>query len=589
MDIAFDLTDLEKIRQSIDLFSAVFPLSPDIWLRYLKVETGVAQSNDEIRRLIKQYRRALNDYYSIDVALELAALAKQCDDEEANEIWEILIPAYGYEFTKGRQIWAAWREDFIKREPESPEKFKKIAKKFKEELLLPLSHMQTSYHEFREFLESNTEKLPNYDKSSTEAEFKTTKQILQKVLPFEVKLGKLESKMHHERVETFLRYIAECAEDLEEEYIQVLYERMITACCLNESVWKEYLKYIHSRSKDWTPVESNKSPIFQQTAIDIINRGLRNCTWSASLYIEKMRIFEMKKSPREDIQKILEEAVAVQYNSPEPIVRIWIEYLSYLVRIADFEDEKQVEVLRSNFNLGWTTLGWQYGNLADTECEILKFWGRVEYTKFKDENQGRQLWNTVMESSDNCLKTPLWLEFAQLEHQHRNADAARLVFKRAMKVSELNDLHSMASNWIRFERCFGSLDHLKFCQEVCEKALTVHRKKSNNLKRKQEVVKKDIKRKAEDDSHPTPVKKAKESTTVDKEEFQKLSITKAKTEEAENGADKEIDVSKDNVRVFLSNLDFTVTEDDLRDNFPEIHIKSFNMITTGKGKSRGFG
>lgn len=580
---------MEKIRQSIELFSSVFPLSPDIWLRYLKVESTVAQSNDEIRKLIKLYRRALDDYYSIDVALELATLAKQCDDEEAKKIWEILIPAYGYEFTKGRQIWAAWREDFIKREPESPEKFKKIAKKFKEELLLPLSHMQTTYHEFREFLESNNEKLPNFDKSSTEVEFKTTKQILQKVLPFEQKLAKLESKMHQERVDTFLNYISQCAEDLEEEYIQVLYERMITACCLNESVWKEYLKYIHSRSKDWTPTESNKSSIFRQTEMDVINRGLRNCSWSASLYIEKMRIFESKKAPREDVQKILEEACAVQYNSPDPIVRIWIEYLSYLVRIADFSDEKQVEILRSNFNLGWTTLGWQYGNLADSECEILKFWGRIEYTKFKDENQGRQLWNTVMESSDNCLKTSLWLEFANLEHQYRNADAARLIYKRAMKVSDLNDLPSMTSNWIRFERCYGSLEHLKFCQEICEKALVAYRKKSNSLKRKQEITKKDIKRKHDEDTAPMPIKKAKESTTVDKDEFQKLSITKPKVEEKSENGDKEIDVSKDNVRVFLSNLDFTVTQEDLIENFPEIHIKNFNMITSGKGKSRGFG
>lgn len=585
------MTDLEKIRQSIQLFSSAFPLSPDIWLRYLKVETSVAQSKDELQKLIKIFKKALEDYFSIDVALEMASLAKLCDDEDAKEIWETLIPAYGYEFTKGRLMWAAWRADFIRREPESPEKYKKIAKKFKEELLLPLSHMQTSYQEFREFLDTHNDKLPNFDRTSTEVEFKTTKQILQKVLPFESKLAKLESKMHHERVDTFLKYIAQCADDLEEEYIQILYERMITACCLNETVWKEYLNYITHRSTrtTWSPAESNTSHIFLQTDLDIINRGLKNCTWSAALCVEKMRIYESKKSSRAEIQKILEDAIAIKYNSAEPIVKIWIEYLSYLVRVTDFSDEKHVEILRKNFDSSWENLGRLYGSAADTECEILRFWGTVEYTKLKDANQGRQLWNTVMESSDNYLKSALWLEFANLEHQYRNPDAARLIFKRAMKVQDLNDLPSVSSSWIRFERCYGTLEHLKYCQDVCEKALSYHRKRSQNLKRKEKDTKKDIKRKADDEEQPNPqpTKKSKESVTVDKAEFQKLSITKPKvTEESGNG---DIDTSKDNRRVFLSNLDFTVTEDDLREHFPEISIKSFNMITSGKGKSRGFG
>ena len=574
---------MDKIRTSIELFAQVFPVSPEIWLRYLKAESVVAQSEEEIEKLQTLFQRALNDYYSIDVALEYACLASRCSDLKAQQIWDELLPAYGYEFTKGRLVWAAWRDDYMRREPDSPEKFKRILKRFKEELLLPLSQMQLTYTEFREFVEKHEKEIPNFDRSSIETEFKDTKKILQKVLPFEQKLVKLESKSHQERVEIFKNYINECADDLEEEYVQVLYERMITACCLNENVWKEYLSYIQNRSKDWSPVDSNKSSIFRQTEIDIVNRGLRNCNWSADLYIEKMRIFESNKESRQEIQKILEIACAIQYNNAEPIVKVWLEYLSYLVRVTNFSDDKEKEILRSNFNLAWNTLGWQYGNLADCDCEILKFWGRVEYTKLEDGNQGKQLWNTVMESNENYAKTGLWIEFAQLEQQHRGFEAARLIFKRALKTPDLNDLSTMASAWIRFERCHGTLAHLRYCQDTCEKMLHHHRKKSFGGKRKPDG-KKDGKRKA-DDEGPQKSKKAKEATSLNKEEFQKLAISKSK-EEVEK---PEIDPSKDSVRVFFSNLDYNVTTEDLKEGFPEINIVSFNVITTGKGKSRGFG
>lgn len=569
----------------MELFAQVFPVSPEIWLRYIKVEALIAQSEPEIEKLQVLFQRALNDYYSIDIAMEFACLASRCSDAKSKEIWEVLLPAYGYEFTKGRLVWAAWRDDFMRREPDSPEKIKRVVKRFKEELLLPLSQMQLTYTEFRDFLETHKDSLPNFDRSSIEEEVKTSKKILQQVLPFEQKLAKLDDKLHKERVEIFKNYIFDLADDLEEEYVQVLYERMITACCLNESVWKEYLAYIQNRTKDWSPVESNKSVIFRQNAMDVVTRGLRNCSWSADLYVEKIKILEMSKKPRQEIQKVLEEACAIQYNSAEPIVKIWIEYLSYLARVTNFSDDAEKEILRKNFNLAWDTLGRQFGNLADCDCEILKFWGRLEYTKFGDGNEGRRLWNTVIESSDNYMKIGLWLEFAQLELQYRGTEGARLIFKRALKVHELNDLPVMVSAWIRFERCNGSLEHLRYCQETCDKMTSQLRKKFHSKKTNSKPeVKKDGKRKAEDDHNPQHNKKAKEATNVKKEDFQKLSISKPVKEG--NG---EVDPSKDNVRVFFSNLGYNVTTEELKEGFPEITIINFNVITTGSGKSRGFG
>ncbi|KAL7020121.1 hypothetical protein ACKWTF_011379 [Chironomus riparius] len=585
LDIAHDLNDLDKIRQSIELFSKEFPLSPELWMKYLKTEVIIAQTEEEIDNLIKVFKKALDDYYSVDIALEYASLTSRCSDKQAKEIWDDLIPVFGYDYWKGRLIWKAWRDDYMKRETDQIEMIRKIVKKFKEELLLPLHEMQLTYVEFREFLEKYGDQLQKpFDREAFEVEVKDTKKILQKVKPFESKLSKLDTKAHYERVETFKNYVDECSE-LEEEYVQVLYERMITACCLNETVWKAYIEYIQNRASDWAPLESNKSKIFLQTDLDIVNRGLRNCNWSADLYIEKIRILETKKETKEKVQLVLEEATQVQYKSPDPLVKVWIEYLTYLVRSTNFNEEKETEILRNNFNLAWNSLGWQFGNLADCDCEILKFWGRIEYSKLNDHNQGKQLWNTVMESNDNYLKTALWIEYAKLEHQYKGTDAARWICKRALKVHDLNDVPSMASFWLRFERCHGTLESLKACQSICEKVLKQHNRKFGSNKRKSDNFSKEkdkepneYKRKLPEDENPQHKKKFKEDTKE----------AAPKYREQEKAEEMEIDTTKDHVRVFLSNLDITVTLKDLQDTFPEINVVNFNMIAKGKGKT-GFG
>jgi squamous cell carcinoma antigen recognized by T-cells 3 len=184
-----------------------------------------------------------------------------------------------------------------------------------------------------------------------------------------------------------------------------------------------------------------------------------------------------------------------------------------------------------------------------------------------------------METNENYIKTGLWLEFAQLELQHRGTEGARLIFKHALSIYELNDLPTIVSAWIRFERCNGTLEHVKHCQEICDRAMYQMRKKFHGAKHKADVpIKKDGKRKAEDDHNPHQHKKAKET----KEDFQQLLISKPLKEE--NG---EIDPLKDNVRAFFSNLDYNITTEDLREGFPEITIVNFNVITTGTGKRRG--
>lgn len=515
----------------------------------------------------------------MDIAKEYTNLAIR--SKNSKEIWEEILPAYGYDYYQGGLIFEAWREDYKSKEPDSAEKFKKIVKKYKEELLLPLENTKKTYVEFRTFVDDHKEL--GIDLTAIESEYKQTRKILDKVAEFEKNILKLDPKYHQERVELyqkyvsaylilkicfnikFFRYIEKCGDDLDEENIQILYERMVASCCLSTTAWKDYLNYLQTRSKDWEPTSTNKSPIFQQTALVLIDRALRNCSWSDDMYIEKMRIFEKQKKAFTEIQDVLEAACLVSYKTAVPIVNIWLEYLSILSRATNYNDENSAELLRKNFNLAWNSLGKQWGDLADANCEILQFWGKLEYGLLKDPSKGKQLWNSVMESGDNYTRTGLWVEFAYLEKQ-KNIDGARHIFKRAMSQNDLNDPTSLIFCWTQYERVHGNADQLKYCQEFCKKSLKYNRNfnaKSSNRRKDYPAAKDDSKKRKISDSEPVKNKKVKEHAVVSKDDFQKLSISPVSSSTQEREV-VEIDKTKDNVRVFFSNLGYEVTEEDLQ-------------------------
>lgn len=187
-----------------------------------------------------------------------------------------------------------------------------------------------------------------------------------------------------------------------------------------------YIKYVQSHDgyRPSHPGSTELPSLFSQTDWDIVNRAIRNCTWSPEIYVEKMRIAERMELSREELQTIAEFALAAGFETPEPLVSIWLEYLSYLRRNTDFNSEKEIGILRATFELAWDTLGKQYGELADCDCEILQMWGRLEYGPLNDFGKAKELWTTIMNSGNNSYKSGLWIEFSHLEMK-RGVDGAR--------------------------------------------------------------------------------------------------------------------------------------------------------------------
>lgn len=142
----------------------------------------------------------------------------------------------------------------------------------------------------------------------------------------------------------------------------------------------------------------------RQKPKEIAQRAINNLRWDPEIWIESMRIAERAEDTTPaDMKNILELAMEVSYQTPEPIVAIWMEYFGYLRRqfektLIDSPDEAAMagEKMSDTFDYAWKALGLHWGVLADCDCEILQFWGRIEYDLLRNPAKGKQLWSTVM-------------------------------------------------------------------------------------------------------------------------------------------------------------------------------------------------
>uniref|UniRef100_A0A182T4X0 RRM domain-containing protein n=1 Tax=Anopheles maculatus TaxID=74869 RepID=A0A182T4X0_9DIPT len=642
LEVAHQMNDLEKIRQSAEIFSAMYPLSPEIWLRWLKIESSLATTDEQVEQVEKLFQRALNDYYSAEVALEFAELAMKTSSKEvAERIWKTLIPTYGLHAVKGRSIFEAYREDTLTKNGDSPASFNRLARIYEQELKIPLRNMEDSYIEYKLLCEKYKDVITDLDEEKFERRYKQAKEALQRMLPHETALAALEPHCHQERADLYRKYIADCQSVLDDDEVQILYERMVTECCLDGTVWHDYVRYLHRCPPD--PEENPVSPVFRQTEIDLVNRALRNCTWSAELYVEKMRIVERQAKPtsKMTILKIMEDVASAGLQTPEASVKVWLEYLTYLRRVTDFKSEKERDILRANFDLAWNQLGRTWGVLADPQCKILQFWGRLEYEALGEPSKGRDLWYSVMDSADNSTRVGLWIEFIELEAK-RGPDAVRKLYRKSITCAGLDDPETLAAAWLRFERCNGTLDQLISCQELCN--ATIEKYYSTLAKNGPSTNRAGKAKRAETggtsaNKEPKPVttttaagkrqasaideaagdvsgkKKMKRtheagSDTADErqEEFKTPAIPALANSSKNHDNSKLVEAAKhpkapdddsteteyiakgdQNRQVFISNLSFEVTEADIREIFPELTIESIELIASSSGKSRGFG
>lgn len=186
-------------------------------------------------------------------------------------------------------------------------------------------------------------------------------------------------------------------------------------------------------------------------------------------------------------------------------------------------------------------------------------------------------------------------------------------------MAAVKDLpEEIADSWMDFERDEGTLEHMEVCEgrtrEKLERVADERRKAEKEVSAKSEPPKKASKRKS-DDAGKWKALSCSQSKIVRSEktrERQKPRVDteggksnnnetesrskvlspppgfKAATEGKSVDADNQKDMDND-VTIFVSNLDYTATEEEVRDGLkPAGSIKLFKMIKDYKGRSKGY-
>lgn len=108
---------------------------------------------------------------------------------------------------------------------------------YEKELSIPLHNMEETYIEFKVLCEKNKDTFADVDWDRLDEKYNRAKEHLAKMLPFETQLEELDSRYYRERAKIYQQYIEECRTFLNEQTVQVLYERMITDCCLDGEIF----------------------------------------------------------------------------------------------------------------------------------------------------------------------------------------------------------------------------------------------------------------------------------------------------------------------------------------------------------------
>lgn len=181
----------------------------------------------------------------------------------------------------------------------------------------------------------------------------------------------------------------------------------------------------------------------------------------------------------------------------------------------------------------------------------------------------------------------------------------------------------MISAWTRLERCYGTLDQLKSCQKHCQSALQAHsgRFKASKFQKKTHTSAPAASKHSQKDKigakgKPGDGKNARSSIgtvkpdeknahkSVESNVSRKHKLTSDTDETSSKTKRAKIELTahaeqqrsqsapsseKDAVTVFISNLPYDITAEEIIAAYPELKIKNVNLMTSPNGRGRGFG
>ena len=392
ISILKDLSELDRLRAARETFASKYPLTPDLWLAWIKDERGIASTPEEKEGIFQLFERGVCDYASVPLYLEycqyaLGSVGAEEGNQRARGVFEEAITAVGLNVNGGGVIWDAYREfelALMQCSPGNQSQWDRVEKLFKRQLAVPLFDMEATLEEYLQFTGQGKP-----DKA-VEASFNQAKRMLEERKKFEENLLQSAEDAGKNR-EVYKEYLDFEIAAGQPTRITCLYERRATQHCLVPEVWLEYVEFLDSRLK------------IPAVSLPVHARAVRNCTWSGDLWCGYMRALEKYGQVGENrITLVFERALGAGLSTPPDYLKVWLGYVDFRRRATfpdggdrDEKEEREArkakeESLRTLFSRAVESLASVKG--ADLECKVARYWASVEGDRFRAMDRARSIW-----------------------------------------------------------------------------------------------------------------------------------------------------------------------------------------------------
>lgn len=448
--------DFEKLRAARNKFSEFYPLTGELWTEWVSDEQKIATSDEEKKMVEELFEKGVKDYLSVDLWLEycqysIGGIGSKEGIVRAREVHEKAIIACGLHVSQGSLIWDAYKEFegallsmMASSGSEELEKIyadqkKKVENIHRRELRQPLLGLEKAYSEYREFVEDVCD--PNVT-----SDYNKAKQKLKVRETFEANLVKDENSINH-----YQEYINFELKEKDPTRIQIIFERAITVHCLESTIWSQYLTYLDSTLK----ISTVSLPVYE--------RAIRNVPWSVEIWCDYIRSLERYEQPHKEVLSVFEQALAAGFGEPAAYLELWLCFIDYMRRRTIWSKDitESMSDLRTVFERANVHLSKCRG---DPDFEVSKYCANLEADQFGVMENARKLWADI--ATAQPFKASVWMEYIQLEKTFGDKKHLRKAFQRALE-KVYDDPELLVKSFIQFEREEGSLEAFEHCKKLC--------------------------------------------------------------------------------------------------------------------------
>ncbi|VDD88435.1 unnamed protein product [Enterobius vermicularis] len=591
--------DLEALREHRRTMCEKFTMYPEFWLEWIEDEKEYGGDKEVVEEL---FVKACRDFHSPKIYLEYAQSACGVSIAHAEEVMEEAVSKIGLRYDCSFLIWNSYLdlEKMIMSSMDgelAAERRQKILKLYGRMLRIPHMDMTQSWNDYCAFLGSSPDE--------------TVKAAYEKALKFLPELDGFENRLKEtstleEQLDILCDYVEFEKKGGDPTRIQMAYERALVASAStpNANLWLEYGAWIDFELK------------LPSVAVDVYSRAVRHSP-CAALWQQYFTALERANMASEIDAKWANalgtittagEGLALYRTRIYSLRRLAVKEAqagSHPVdykRVIDAFDEGE-EFLKSRFGARWDS----------PKAQFRKNYAHFLYTHAKQPKKGFSIWNDILASGSGHMASA-WIEASNLERYFGSLNNARTLLYKA--VNSASDYPHMAFDaLIQFERETGTLEELdkalvrvnaqasriaarpqkkKLKSETKEVGKSgLNRSKKPNVEEENElnqpkVIKRTVTKKSDEeaagDFHSADLQ-IKRPKVVDKDGFAvpqfpfKPQTVGSKEEQASGMETDKEGPSGSTKTVFISNLDYKVPEEKIKEIFPE--AKEVRLVYRG--------